>query len=90
LNSFQTTIAVQPGNSGGPIFNSSGELIGIINSKVAKADNVSYGIKNNFLINLIQSLPDNVELSKTNLISAYSLEDKIKKMKKYIVLIKVK
>lgn len=90
LNSFQTTIPVQPGNSGGPIFNSAGELIGIINSKVAKADNVSYGIKNNFLINLIQSLPDNVELSKTNLISTYSLEDKIKKMKKYIVLIKVK
>lgn len=90
INSFQTTIPVQPGNSGGPIFNHNCELIGIINSGIAKAENVSYGIKNNFLINLVQSLPEKINLIQNNTISSLSLEDKIKKMKKYIVLIRVK
>jgi S1-C subfamily serine protease len=90
LNSFQTSIPVQPGNSGGPVFNQNGELIGIINSKIAKADNVSYAIKYNFLINLLQSLPENVNLPSNNKLATYSLEEKIKNVKKYIVLIKIK
>lgn len=90
LNSFQTTIPVQPGNSGGPIFNEYGELIGIINSKISKADNVSYGIKNNFLINLVQSLSENVVLSNQHSEKSNNMEENIKKIKKYIVLIKVK
>jgi S1-C subfamily serine protease len=90
INSFQTTIPVQPGNSGGPIFNHNCELIGIINSGIAKAENVSYGIKNNFLINLVQSLPEKTNLTQNNTLFNLSFEEKIKKMKKYIVLIRVK
>lgn len=90
INSFQTTIPVQPGNSGGPIFNSNCELIGIINSGISKAENVSYGIKNNFLINLVQSLPEKINITQNNSLSNLSFEEKIKKMKKYIVLIRVK
>lgn len=33
LNVFQTNAAVSPGNSGGGLFNASGELIGIVNAK---------------------------------------------------------
>lgn len=90
INSFQTTIPVQPGNSGGPIFNEKGDLIGIINSKIAKADNVSYGIKNNLLINLSQSLAEEVKLNPNSSINTLSLEEKIKRLKKYVVLIRIK
>jgi S1-C subfamily serine protease len=90
INSFQTTIPVQPGNSGGPIFNNNGDLIGIINSKIAKADNVSYGIKNSMLINLSQSLSEEVILNAKSELNNASLEENIKRLKKYVVLIRIK
>jgi len=61
-NSFQTSIPAQPGNSGSPIFNEKGELIGIINSKIENADNVTYGIKVNNILNLLDI--ENIQLNK--------------------------
>jgi S1-C subfamily serine protease len=90
MNSFQTTIPVQPGNSGGPVFNAKGELIGVINSKISKADNVSYGIKNSMLTNIIQSAPEDISLPNGSNSTDVNLEDKVKKLKKYVVMIRVK
>ena len=39
MNLLQTNAEVNPGNSGGGLFNSKGELIGIINAKIL-ANNV--------------------------------------------------
>lgn len=57
VNTYQTSIPVQPGNSGGPIFSDKGQLIGIVNAKIRDADNVSYGIKLNYIKNIIELLP---------------------------------
>ena len=52
---MQITVPVQPGNSGGPLFNMKGQIIGIITSKLAAAqalkesgslpENVNYAVK---------------------------------------------
>lgn len=49
---YQISAPVQPGNSGGPLFNSNGELIGIVSAKHTEADNVSYGVKLGYLLDL--------------------------------------
>ncbi len=87
INSFQTSIPVQPGNSGGPVFNNNGELIGIIYAKFNSGDNVSYAIKLSYLKILLDLLPQTVNSGSINNLS---LEDKIKAIKKHVVLIKVK
>ena len=60
---FQITVPVQPGNSGGPIFNSKGQVIGILVSILSseflfKAQgnipkNVNFAIKSDYLLALI-------------------------------------
>ncbi len=43
--SYQISISVNPGNSGGPVINKNGEVIGIISSKETNADGVVFAIK---------------------------------------------
>jgi S1-C subfamily serine protease len=89
INAFQTTIPVQPGNSGSPVFNESGQLIGIINAKFNTADNVSYAIKLNYLKNIFELLSDK-PLPTNPSLSSLTLEEKLKVLSKYVVLIKSK
>jgi S1-C subfamily serine protease len=57
VTSYQITAPVQPGNSGGPLFDDKGNIIGIINAKHVGAENASYAIKASYLMNLIDLMP---------------------------------
>ncbi|MGD2091109.1 MAG: trypsin-like peptidase domain-containing protein [Candidatus Aminicenantes bacterium] len=46
---IQTDAAVNPGNSGGPVVNANGQLVGITTSKFTDADNVGFAIPVNDL-----------------------------------------
>ena len=54
LSSIQLSAQVQPGNSGGPVFNDAGQLIGVINAKLSLADDVGYGIKMSYILNFLE------------------------------------
>lgn len=71
--SFQIGVTANPGNSGGPVFNKNGEIIGIINTRQEKAEGVVFAIssRNIFLsLNQIETdstarklkLPNNTSL----------------------------
>jgi S1-C subfamily serine protease len=90
INSFQTNIGVQPGNSGGPVFNSKGELVGIINAKVFDADNVSYAVKVSYLMAVLDSLDQAVVLPEVNSISNLETSEQLKGIIPSVVLIKIK
>jgi S1-C subfamily serine protease len=89
LNSFQSTIAIQPGNSGGPVFNDKGELIGVINAGIKSADNVAYAIKLNYIKNLIEAIGETTTLPNNTQILGLSIEEKIKVLSNYVTLIKI-
>ena len=65
---FQVSIPIQPGNSGGPVFNEKGELIGIATSSIdsvqtqkvfgATPQNVNFAIKSSYVKSLLPNLPD--------------------------------
>ena len=53
-NYIQTDAAVNPGNSGGPMLNEDGVLLGVTTSKFTEADNVGFGIKHTDVIKEIE------------------------------------
>jgi S1-C subfamily serine protease len=92
ITTYQVTAAIQPGNSGGPLFDDNGNLIGITSSGVNKsiADNVSYAIKIAYAQSLIEMLPSKIDLPSSLELKSLSLIDQIKALSKFVVLIKVK
>jgi S1-C subfamily serine protease len=92
---YQITVPLQPGNSGGPLFNSSGDVIGItsarLNSKAVgtEVENVNYAIKISYLLNLYNMLPNSEELKTTSSSSNKELQEQVKVLKNYVCLIKV-
>jgi S1-C subfamily serine protease len=92
IATYQMTTPIQPGNSGGPLFDFDGNLIGINSAKIRAdmADNVSYAIKSSYLKNLIDVLPKTLSLPNDKTIMNKKLTEKIKIISDYVVLIRVK
>ena len=88
VTSYQISAPVQPGNSGGPVFDSKGNIVGIVNAKYIGAENVTYAIKTSYLRNLIDLLESRPELPVGNL-SGLDLPEKVKQIKKFVYVIKV-
>ncbi|MCD8182976.1 MAG: trypsin-like peptidase domain-containing protein [Bacteroides sp.] len=53
---IQTDAAVNPGNSGGPIFNENNEVVGVTVSKFSNADNMGFGVWVEALRKLLESV----------------------------------
>lgn len=86
---YQISVPVHPGNSGGPLFDKKGNLIGVISAKHKGAENVSYAVKSSYLMNLIASLPTPPKLSSKNLLSGKSLTEQVKILSKFVYIIEV-
>ena len=87
-STYQISAAVQPGNSGGPLFDTKGDLVGIVSAKHTGAENAGYAIKLSNLQALVSTLPSRVVLPSKNTIASKSLSEKVKAIQKYVVLIK--
>jgi serine protease Do len=61
MNLLQTTAAVNPGNSGGALFNSYGELIGVVNSKSggSNIEGIGFAIPGNTAKSIAEQLVKN-------------------------------
>ena len=84
---YQMSAPIQPGNSGGPLFDSKGNLIGIVTAKHKGAENVSYAIKSSYLYNLIKNSNLTSLLSNKNVVTELPLTGKVKKVKDFVFLI---
>jgi len=87
ITSYQISAPVQPGNSGGPLFDSKGNLIGIINAKHGGAENASYAVKTSYLTNLIDLLPSPPKLQTINSLTGKTLTQQVELAKKFVYII---
>lgn len=88
VSQYQISAPIQPGNSGGPLFDNQGNLIGIVSAKHIGAENVGYAIKLSYLINLIESSNDPIIIYMTNDIFDLPLTEKVKKITPCVLMIK--
>jgi len=91
---YQISVPIQPGNSGGPLFDNKGNLVGITSSGLNKeyfnSENVNYAIKTTYLKNLIDVMRENIRLPNNVDIYNKPLTEKIKLLSDFIPIIRVK
>lgn len=81
---YQISAPIQPGNSGGPLFDSKGNVIGIVSAKHKGAENVGYAIKTSYLKNLMESAVATNILPQANKMAGQNLSGKVKMAKNFV------
>ena len=87
ITSYQISAPVQPGNSGGPLFDANGNLIGIVNAKHINAENATYAIKASYLTNMIDLLDYPPTLQTVSSVKAKPLTQQVQMVKKFVYII---
>lgn len=88
--SYQISISVNPGNSGGPVINKNGEIIGIISSKETNADGVVFAIKSKNIYNALKELKNNesIKLPSINSLKGLDRVEQVQKLEDFIYMVK--
>jgi serine protease Do len=91
---YQVDISVNPGNSGGPLLDKKGNVIGIINAKQTQTEGAAFAIKSNYILQSIDAIPQDsldskLTLNRKNSLSGLSQTEQIKKLRNYIFMVKV-
>lgn len=88
--SYQLEIMANPGQSGAPILDKNGNVLGLINGKNNKTTGTTYAVQSKALTSLIKSLPEHIKIAlpKHNSISKLDRTDQVEILKNYVVTIK--
>lgn len=89
-NNYQTTVPIYGGNSGGPLFDLKGNLVGVNCATLLDRENVTYAVKSNYLKILIESLPGSITCPNYDEIYKLPMTEKVKLLSDYVPFIRVK
>jgi S1-C subfamily serine protease len=90
----QIQMGANPGNSGGPVFNKKGEVIGILSTKLSKADGVSFAIKSKNIYQLVEdfkkadTLSTSIKVINTTTLANEERVSQVKKISNYVYMVK--
>ena len=86
---YQISAHIDHGNSGGPMFNAKGAIVGITDGGLDKAKfgDVNYAIKSSYLKSLVDALPIKLNLPSDKSIESLSRVEQIKVLSKYTALL---
>jgi S1-C subfamily serine protease len=94
VNVYQISVPIQPGNSGGPLFDQQGRIVGIttasLNKDVFGSENVNYAVKTGYILNLIDSSVGRTILPTGTIMKNQNLTQQIKTAKNFVFYISCK
>jgi len=93
-NAYQVSVPVNPGNSGGPLLDQQGALLGIINGVQTKTQGAAFAIKSSLLLETLKSIPSDslprpLKLNTQNQLAGMTRVEQIKRLKDFVFLVKV-
>lgn len=93
--SCQIAIAANPGNSGGPVLNHNGEVIGILSTRQVAAEGVVFAIQSKYIHNALNELKkqdtsyEKVKVPATSSLKGMDRVQQVKKIEDYVYMVKV-
>ncbi|ALI98050.1 S1 family peptidase [Rufibacter tibetensis] len=92
--SYQISIPLNPGNSGGPLLDDRGNMIGVISGKMLGVDGAAFAVKSAYLLTLLDQLPEHrlptpISLPKVNNLAGNARPQQLKKLQDYVYMVKV-
>lgn len=93
--SCQIAVAANPGNSGGPIFNRNGEVIGVLSTKETDAEGVVFAIKAKYIHQMIQELnqennaASTIKISSRSALKGMDKVTQVKRIQDFVYMVKV-
>jgi serine protease Do len=90
----QIAIAANPGNSGGPILNHNGEVIGILSTKQTSAEGVVFATQSKYIHSALNELKKDTAYEKVKMPATSSIRNldrmqQVKKISDYVFMVKV-
>lgn len=93
--SCQIAIAANPGNSGGPVLNQNGEVIGVLSKRQTSAEGVVFAIKSKYIFTVLNDLKkadsaySKVKISSSSSLKGLDRSQQVKKIGDYVFMVKV-
>jgi serine protease Do len=94
VNAYQVSIPVNPGNSGGPLLNEKGELIGIISGLQSQTQGAAFAIKSSALLAAakapeLDTLSKPLVLPQRNSLQSATRVQQIQRLKDFVFMVRV-
>lgn len=92
--SCQLGIAANRGNSGGPVFNHNGEVIGILSTKETESEGVAFAIQSKFIFDAIDQMKkkdtiyQSLKLSGKSSVRGMNKQQQVEKIRDYVFMVK--
>lgn len=91
---YQVSIRVDPGNSGGPLLDSDGNLVGVISGKESRTDGAAFAIKSKYILEAMRAIPQDslgkkTALNKKSQLLGLKRTEQLEKLQDYVFMVKV-
>lgn len=91
--SCQIAVAANPGNSGGPVLDKNGEIIGILSNKEINQEGAVFAIQSKYIYRAIENLKKDttyrsIKMAPNSSLRGMNKQDQVKKIQDYIFMVK--